>query len=96
MNFSIHRYIDASDQVHEDCWGQIGSLMTFGKGALTSSSNKMKCKTQSSTETESIALGDKLPDVLQTHYFVECQGYDIDECTIFQEKMSALLLEKNG
>jgi len=96
MNFSIHRYIDASDQVHEDCWGQIGSLMTFGKGALTSSSNKMKCNTQSSTETKIIALGDKLPDVLWTHYFVECQGYDIDECTIFQDKMSALLLEKNG
>jgi hypothetical protein len=96
MNFSIHWYIDASHQVHEDCRGQIGSLMTFGKGAVTSSSNKMKCNTKSSTETEIIALGDKLSDVLWTRYFVECQGYNIDECIIFQDNMSALSLEKNG
>jgi hypothetical protein len=70
--------------------------MTFGKGAVTSSSNKMKCNTKSSTETEIIALGDKLSDVLWTRYFVECQGYNIDECIIFQDNMSALSLEKNG
>jgi hypothetical protein len=70
--------------------------MTFGKGEVTSSSNKMKCNTKSSTETEIIALGDKLPHVLWTCYFVECQGYNIDECTIFQDNMSALSLEKNG
>jgi hypothetical protein len=29
-------------------------------------------------------------------YFVECQGYDINECIIFQDNMSALSLEKNG
>jgi hypothetical protein len=27
---------------------------------------------------------------------VECQGYDIDECVVFQDNMSALSLEKNG
>ncbi len=27
---------------------------------------------------------------------MECQGYDIDECVVFQDNMSALLLEKNG
>jgi hypothetical protein len=29
-------------------------------------------------------------------YFIECQGYDIDEYAVFQDNMSALLLEKNG
>ncbi len=29
-------------------------------------------------------------------YFIECQGYDINECIIFQDNMSALSLEKNG
>jgi hypothetical protein len=29
-------------------------------------------------------------------YFIECQGYDIDEYIIFQDNMSALSLEKNG
>jgi hypothetical protein len=27
---------------------------------------------------------------------VECQGYDINECVLFQDNMSALSLEKNG
>jgi hypothetical protein len=40
MNFTIHWYIDGSHQVHEDCWGQTGSLVTFGAGAVASSSNK--------------------------------------------------------
>jgi hypothetical protein len=65
--------------------------MTLSKG-----SNKMKFNTKSSTKTELIALHDKQPDVIWTRYFVECQGYNIDECTLFQDNMSALLLEKNG
>jgi hypothetical protein len=96
MNFTIHWYIDGSHQVHEDCRGQIGCLMTMGKGAACSSSNKMKCNTRSSTETELISLHDKLPDVIWTRYFVECQGYEIEEYVIFQDNMSALSLEKNG
>ncbi len=95
MNFIIHWYVDGSHQIHEDCRGQIGSLMMLGKGAAISSSNKMKCNTQRSTETELISLHDKLPDIVWT-CFVECQGYDIDECVVFQDNMSALLLEKNG
>jgi hypothetical protein len=31
MNLTIHWYIDGSYQVHEDCRGQIGCLMTMGK-----------------------------------------------------------------
>jgi hypothetical protein len=34
--------------------------------------------------------------VIRTRYFVECPGYNVDECTIFQDNVSALLLEKNG
>ena len=28
-------------------------------------------------------------------YFIECQGYDIDECIVFQDNMSSLSLEKD-
>jgi hypothetical protein len=96
MNFIIHWHVDGSHQIYEDCWGRIRSLMTLGKGAPISSSNKMKCNTQSSTETELISLHDELSNIVWTRYFVECQGYDIDECVVFQDNMSALLLEKNG
>jgi hypothetical protein len=96
MNFTIHWYINGSYQIHEDCWGQKGSLVTFEAGAVSSSSNKQKSNTKSSTETKIIALHDKLSDVIWMRYFVECQGYTIDECIIFQDNMSALSLEKNG
>jgi hypothetical protein len=71
-------------------------LLTLGKGAVASSSNKMKCNTKSSAETELISLADKLTDIIWMRYFVECQGYNIDEYVIHQDNMSALLLEKNG
>jgi hypothetical protein len=47
------------------------------------------------TETDTIALHDKLSDMIWMRYFIECQGYSIDECIIFQDNMSALSLEKN-
>jgi hypothetical protein len=45
MNFTVHWYVDGSHQIHKDCRGQIGRLMTMGKGAAISSSNIMKCNT---------------------------------------------------
>ncbi len=89
MNLAIHWYIDGSHQAHKDCGGQTGSLETFGAGAIASSLNKQKCNTKSLTKTEIIALHDKLSDVIWMMYFVECQGYNIDECIIFQDNMSA-------
>jgi hypothetical protein len=96
MNFAIHWYIDGSHQIHKDCRGQTGSLATFGAGAVSSSSNKQKSNTKSSTKTVIIALHDKLSDVIWMRYFVECQGYTFDKCIIFQDNLSALSLEKNG
>ena len=63
--------------------------MTMGKGAAISSLNVMKCNTQSSTEMELILIHDKLPDITWTRYFVEGQGYNIDEYMIFQDNMSS-------
>jgi hypothetical protein len=96
MKYAMHWYVDRLHQVHEDCRGQTGSLMTFAKGAVASSSNKMKCNTKCSMETELISLADKLMDIIWMRYFVKCQGYNIDEYVVYQDNMSALLLEKNG
>ncbi len=96
MKFTVHWCVDGSHQVHKDCRGQIGCLMTMGKGAAISSSNVMKCNTRSSTETELISIHNKLPDIIWTRYFVEGQEYDINEYMIFQDNMSSLSLEKNG
>jgi hypothetical protein len=42
LKFAIHWYVDGSHQIHKDCRGQTGSLVTFGQGAVASSSNKVK------------------------------------------------------
>jgi hypothetical protein len=93
--YAVHWYVDGSHQIHEDCRGQTSSLATFGKGAVSSSLNKMKCNTNS-TETELISFADILTDIIWIRYFVECQGYDINKYIIFQDNMSALLLERTA
>jgi hypothetical protein len=40
LKFTVHWYIDGLHQIHEDCRGQTGSVVTFAKGVIASSSNK--------------------------------------------------------
>ena len=89
-------YVDASHQIHDDCKGHTGALLTLGAGAVLSSSTKQKINTKSSTETELVAVHDKSGDVLWTRHFLEAQGYTITENIIYQDNMSTLSLEKNG
>ncbi len=91
--YAVHWYVDGSQQIHEDCRGQTSSLATFGKGAVSSSLNKMKCNTNS-METELISFVDILTDIIWMRYFVKSQGYNINKYVIFQDNMSALLLER--
>jgi hypothetical protein len=43
-----------------------------------------------------IGLHEVLPQILWTHYFLEAQGYGVEESVIFQDNQSAMLLAKNG
>ncbi len=65
-----------------------------------SSNTLIKCNemqyTRSSTEMELLSIHNKLPDIIWMKYFVEGQGYNINEYMIFQDNMSSLSLEKNG
>jgi hypothetical protein len=47
-------------------------------------------------ETELISFANILTDIIWMHYFVKCQGYNINKYVIFQDNMSALLLKKNN
>jgi hypothetical protein len=42
LKFAVPWYVDKSHQIHEDCCSQTGSLVTFGQGAVASSSNNAK------------------------------------------------------
>jgi hypothetical protein len=89
-------YVDASHQLHDDCKGHTGSILTFGRGATTSTSTKQKIPSKSSCESKLIGLYDKVSDVLWTRHFLEAQGYKIKTNIVYQDNMSTLLLAKNG
>lgn len=52
--------------------------------------------TRSSTETKVVGVGDAMPSVLWSLYFLQAQGYGNKKAIIYQDNKSAILLEVNG
>jgi hypothetical protein len=92
----IKWWVDASFAVHHDMRSHTGAIMTMGRGAMYATSSKQKLATRSSTEGELVGVNDAMPQILWTRYFMEAQGYPIDESIVYQDNQSAMLLEKNG
>ena len=70
--------------------------MSLGKGAVASYSRKHKLNTKSSTESEIVSVDQVMPEVCWTYNFLEAQGYSMDYSDIFQDNISAQLLEINS
>ncbi len=77
-----HWYVDASHQTHDNCKGHTGSLLTFGKGATTSSSNKQKILPKSSSRSKIIALYDKSSDILWIHQYLDIRNSTMSLTTL--------------
>ena len=89
-------WIDASYGVHHDMKSHTGAVSMAGKGAIYAMSSKQKLNTRSSTEAELVGVNDAMSMVLWVRKFIEAQGYTVKDNVIFQDNMSAMLLEKNG
>ena len=70
--------------------------MSLGKGAVYGASVKQKINIASSTEAELVGVADALPKILLTRYFMENQGYLVEDVFVYQDNESAILLETNG
>ena len=57
LKVTVHWYVGGSHQTHKGCRGQSGALVTFGKGAVLSSSTVMKCNTKCTTRDGADYLG---------------------------------------
>ena len=68
----------------------------MGRGFPIVSSTKQKLNTRSSTEAEIVGVDDFMPAVCWTRYFMEAQGYPINDNIVYQDNKSSMLLEKNG
>ena len=92
----IQWWVDASYNVHDDCKGQTGAMMSLGRGAPISFSRKQKLNVRSSCEGELVGIDDALPIILWTRYFIEAQGYTVDQNVLYQDNKSTILLANNG
>ncbi len=92
----IKWWVDASFAVHHDMKSHTGATMSLGSGSIYSMSAGQKLVTRSSTESELVGLHDALPQALWTRRFLEAQGFEVVDTIIYQDNMSAMLLEKNG
>jgi hypothetical protein len=89
-------WVDASFAVHPNMRGHSGGGLSLGTGFPIVSSTKQKLNTRSSTETEIVGADDFMPAICWTRYFMEAQGYLVNDNVLFQDNKSAILLEKNG
>jgi hypothetical protein len=92
----IHWWVDASYNVHDDCRGQTGAMISLGRGAPISFSRKQKLNVRSSCEGELVGVDDALPLILWARYFIEAQGYTVEQNIPFQDNKSTILLATNG
>ena len=89
-------WVGASYVIHNDCKGHTVAVMTLGKGNVTSFSIKQKIQGKSSTEDKLVVSDDAVSKSLWTKYFLGYQRYTSEENIMYQDKKSAILLEKNG
>jgi hypothetical protein len=89
-------YIDGAHAVHTDCKGHAGLFLTMGKGAMINISKKIGLVTNSSTETEIVSTGERMPKCTWFRYFRIEQGEPIVEDILMQDNKSTMLLQKNG
>ena len=89
-------WVDASFAVHPNMRGHSGGGLSLGRGFPIASSTKQKLNTRSSTETELVGVDDFMPSICWTRYFMNAQGYEINDNVLAQDNQASILLEKNG
>jgi hypothetical protein len=89
-------WVDVSYNVHEDCKGQTGAIMSMGHGAFLSFSRKQKLNVRSSCEGELVGVDDAMPWILWCKYFIKAQGYTVEQNILYQDNKSTILLATNG
>jgi hypothetical protein len=91
---TIRWWVDASHVVNDNCRGHTGAMMSLGKGADISFSNKQKINTKSSTESELVGANQALSSIIHTQHFIEVQGYSVEQNCLFKDQ-STMHLEVN-
>jgi hypothetical protein len=70
--------------------------MSMGRGSVYSTSTKQKLVTRSLTECELVGVRDLMPQIEWTKLCLQEQGCTVQDTILYQDNMSAMLLEKKG
>ena len=89
-------WIDTSHAVYAYMKGHVRTYASIRKGAVISSANRIKLNTLSLTETNIVAVGEKLTRFIWFQYFWEAQTGYANEDVLYQDNKSGILLESNG
>jgi hypothetical protein len=92
----VRWWVDAAYAVHPDMKSHTGGALSLGTGVKYGTSKGQKLNVKSSTETELVGTDDVMPQMLWTLYFLEAQGYKIEDNILYQDNKSSILLETNG
>ena len=92
---TIGWYVDDSYNVHSNCKGHTGMMMTLGAGASMSMSKGHMLNAKSLTKAEVVGAYNVLPYMLWGKCFIEAQGHIIDHNFILQENKSTIFLAEN-
>ena len=88
-------YIDGAHAVDADAKGHSGLFNTMGKGAMINVSKNLGIVTNSSTKTEIVSTGERMPKCTWFRYFREAQGETPKEDILMQDNKNCILLQKN-
>ena len=75
-------------------YSHTGGCMTLGKGSIYSSSTKQKLNGKSSIEAEIIGIDDVMPQITWTQYFLEAQGFQVNNNIVYKDNQSTMQLAK--
>ena len=89
-------WVDSAFAVHPNMQGHYGGGLLLGRGFPIIGSTKQKLNTRSSTKSEVFGANDYMPPICWTRYFLEAQGYCVDDNILYQDNKSYILLETNG
>ena len=89
-------WIDWAFAKHPDMQSHTGGILSLGKGAVYGASTRQKLNTRSSTEAELVGVDDCMLQILWMRYFLEAQGYQIQNSVVYQDNQSTILIANNG
>ena len=87
---TVKWWVDAKFAVHHDMTSHTSGMLSMGRVALYSASNKQKLNTKILTEAELVGVDDLMSQILWMPYFLEAQRMIFYDNVIYQDNQSAM------